>query len=228
MAAPDDSYLEWRHLIEQLNRVLHDIGCWVVHSCSWGVTGLSWALIACITLLLTLFLVVLVVACVSSIHHSSCLLTFLKQEGLLIQDEIVEHTRKENALQHNQVADNFTCKEGILQFLVLNEIVKPLLTKSRHSAHLKEVWRLEPGHAMTSRTTESLLCGSWLRLGRLSYHCHITTYWNAHGLFVDYLLQKWVEKVRISTTKYEHLQMSALINYYVMKSQQTWAHDLKR
>ena len=67
------------------------------------------------------------------------LLTFLEQKGLFVEYQIVKDTRKEDAFEHDQVAYDFTCEERVLQFLVLNEVVQPLLTKTRHSTHLEEV-----------------------------------------------------------------------------------------
>ena len=50
-------------------------------------------------------------------------LALLKQESLLVKDQVVEDTGKENALKHDQVADDFTCEECVLQLLVLDEVV---------------------------------------------------------------------------------------------------------
>ena len=64
---------------------------------------------------LTFFLVVIVVLV--------GVLALLEQESLLVKDQVVEDTGKENAFKHDQVADDFTCEECVLQLLVLDEVV---------------------------------------------------------------------------------------------------------
>jgi len=68
--------------------------------------------------LLTLFIVATCIrtqtARASHITSPSRLLTFLEQEGLFIEDEIIVDTGKENAFEHDQVTNNFTGKERIL------------------------------------------------------------------------------------------------------------------
>lgn len=71
-------------------------------------------------------------------------LVFLEKKRLLIEDQIVENAREEDALEHEDVSDDLTCKKSVLQFRVLNKVVKPLFTKAWHSAHFEEVRRLEP------------------------------------------------------------------------------------
>ena len=74
------------------------------------------------------------------------MLALLDLEGLLVEDEVVEDRGVENALKHNDVADDLARQERILQFLVRNKVIKPLLAEARHSTHLEEVRRLEAGH----------------------------------------------------------------------------------
>ena len=85
------------------------------------------------------FLLILLVAGCAWILLACCLLTLLQKEGLLIKDQVVEDAGEEDAFKHDQVADDFTSQEGVLQFLVLDEIVEPLFTESWHAAHLEEV-----------------------------------------------------------------------------------------
>ena len=61
------------------------------------------------------------------------LLTPLQQEGLLVEDQIVEDTGEEYAFKHDQVAHNLTCQECILKLLILDEVIQPLLAKPRHT-----------------------------------------------------------------------------------------------
>ena len=66
-------------------------------------------------------------------------LALLEQKSLLVKDQVVEDTGKENAFKHDQVADDFTREECVLQLLILDEVIEPLLAKAWHTTHLKEV-----------------------------------------------------------------------------------------
>ena len=46
------------------------------------------------------------------------LLTFLQQEGLLIEDKVIKDTSEEDALQHDQIADDLTRQESVLKLLI--------------------------------------------------------------------------------------------------------------
>ena len=56
-----------------------------------------------------------------------------------LQDEVVEYAGEEDTLKHDQVADDLAGKEGVLQLLVLNEVVEPLFAETRHATHFEKV-----------------------------------------------------------------------------------------
>jgi len=106
---------------------------------------------------------------------SAHLLAFLQQKGLLVEDQVIEHTCKEDALKHDQVADDFTGQESVLQFLVLDEIVKPLLSESWHSTHLEEIGGLKPWHLRASRLSQCNVSSSLqgCLIERCSCSCYV-------------------------------------------------------
>ncbi len=63
----------------------------------------------------------IIVACFVAIFVD--LLTFLQQKGLLVEDQVIEYAGKENTFKHDQVPDNFTSEECILQLLVCDEVI---------------------------------------------------------------------------------------------------------
>ena len=78
---------------------------------------------------------------------------------MLVEDQIVEDAGKEDAFKHDQVTDDLACEESVLQLLVLNEVVQPLLAKSRHARHLEKVARFESWHS-TARARGCFCNGS--------------------------------------------------------------------
>lgn len=63
----------------------------------------------------------------------------LHQEGLLVKDKIVEDAGEEDTLKHDEVPHNFTGEKSVLQLLVLDEVVEPLLAEAWHATHFEEV-----------------------------------------------------------------------------------------
>ena len=57
------------------------------------------------------------------VTKGTSLLTFLQQEGLLIKDKVIEDTGEEDALQHDQIADDLTRQESVLKLLIRYEII---------------------------------------------------------------------------------------------------------
>lgn len=96
--------------------------------------------------LLALFVHVALIVAAIFVHF----LAALEQEGLLVEDEVVEDAGEEDTFKHDQVADDLACQEGILKLLVLDEVVEPLLPKPGHSGHLEEVAGLKTRHVTTS------------------------------------------------------------------------------
>ena len=133
MATSNDSDLKWRHFIEKLLRVLHELRRIVVH-CRRAAPP-SRAPIHAIDLALFIPIGTLI----HTTHSWAGLLTFLEQEGLLVEYQIVEDTREEDTFEHDQVAYDLAREECVLQLLVLDEVVQPLLAKTRHAAHFEEV-----------------------------------------------------------------------------------------
>ena len=88
---------------------------------------------------------------------SCSLLWLLEQESLLVKDQVVEDTCEENTLQHDQVANDFTREECVLQLRILNEIVKPLFTKPWHATHLEEIRGLQTWHTTACTSHPSVL-----------------------------------------------------------------------
>ena len=82
--------------------------------------------------------------------HISLLLALLQEEGLLVENEVVEDGGVEHALQHHQIPNHLTSQEDVLQLLVLYEVVEPLLSEAGHAAHLEKVRRFEAGHLGTA------------------------------------------------------------------------------
>ena len=72
---------------------------------------------------------------------------------MLVEDQIVEDAGEEDAFKHDQVTDDLTCQESVLQLLVLNEVVQPLLAKSWHARHLEKVARFESWHSAARART---------------------------------------------------------------------------
>ena len=85
---------------------------------------------------------------------------------MLVEDQIVEDAGEEDAFKHDQVTDDLACQESVLQLLVLNEVVQPLLAKSWHARHLEKVARFESRHS-TARAPGRFCDGSRRRCGGL-------------------------------------------------------------
>ena len=61
---------------------------------------------------------------------------------MLVEDEIIVHTRVVNALKHDNVTHDLRRHKCVLHFLIRNEIVEPILAELRNTAHLEEIGRL--------------------------------------------------------------------------------------
>jgi len=168
MPATNYSNLKWRHLIQQLHWVLHDVGGWLLHA-RWAASLGRAPIVLAVCSLLAL----LITDAFTSL--SAHLLAFLQQKGLLVEDQVIEHTCKEDAFKHDQVADDFTGQESVLQFLVLDEIVKPLLSESWHSAHLEEIGGLKPWHLRAARLSQCNVSSSLqgCLIERCSCSCYV-------------------------------------------------------
>ena len=114
MATSKDTDLEWWHLVEELNRVLHDVRSRVVHgTATWCAARLGRVL-----LLSNIAMLAFLVIAGFIVAKGPSLLTFLQQEGLLIEDKVIKDTGEEDTLQHDQIADDLTRQESVLKLLI--------------------------------------------------------------------------------------------------------------
>jgi hypothetical protein len=58
---------------------------------------------------------------------------------MFIQLQFVEDAGEVDALEHQDIPHNFRCQESVLHFLIGDEVIKPILTKTRNSTELEKV-----------------------------------------------------------------------------------------
>ena len=149
VATSKDTDLEWWHLVEELDRVLHDVRRRVVHgTATWCAARLGRVL-----LLSNIAMLAFLVIAGFIVAKGPSLLTFLQQEGLLIEDKVIEDTGEEDALQHDQIADDLTRQESVLKLLIRDEIIKPLFAETGHSTHFEEVAGFKAWHMIGLTST---------------------------------------------------------------------------
>ena len=152
MTASDDTDFEWWHIVEELNRVLDNLRARLLAH-SWRAAHIRWVLLFFFVwaFLISLFLILL-----------------LQQEGLFIENKVIEDGSEEDAFEHHQIPHHFTRQEDVLQLLVRDKVVEPLLSETWHTAHFEKVWRLESGQIAACSTHTSsifyLLLREWHHL----------------------------------------------------------------
>ena len=58
---------------------------------------------------------------------------------MFIENKVIEDGSEEDAFEHHQIPHHFTRQEDVLQLLVRDKVVEPLLSETWHTAHFEKV-----------------------------------------------------------------------------------------